>query len=358
MTSIYKILRPLIMLLPAEAAHDLSLKVFKTLYPLPKSLVPDPILETTVSGLAFKTPIGLAAGYDKNAEIPRALLNAGFGFVEVGTLTPRPQAGNPKPRLFRLRKDQAVINRLGFNNCGQSEARERLEHFRAGEHRGIVGVNIGANKDSEDRARDYLRGLRTFFTLADYFTVNVSSPNTPGLRDLQEKKALNELLSRLANERASMVEETSRDTPPIFLKIAPDLDDGALEGIVEAAIQHGLDGLIVSNTTIDRPETLNSKAKAETGGLSGQPLFERSTAVLEHAYRLSRGKLALIGAGGVATPEQAYEKILKGASLVQIYSGLVYEGPGLPLRLDRGLAELLRRDGYTSVSQAVGKGVK
>lgn len=343
------------MALPPEAAHSLSLNALKY-FPRPVSKFVDPILETEVFGLSFKTPIGIAAGYDKDAKVPAALLDIGFGFVEVGTLTPKPQKGNPKPRIFRLKKDFALINRLGFNNLGFEAALKSLNSCAKGNRQGVLGINIGANKNSRDPVSDYVLGMETLNHQADYFTINISSPNTPGLRDLQAKDQLTKLVSAVSEalKKASLAEKS----PPLLVKIAPDLDKKQLRDIVDIALKFKLDGLIISNTTVERPDNLVSHEKNETGGLSGQPLFNTSTALLAEAYKLSGGKLTLIGVGGVASAKQAFEKILNGASLVQLYTGLVYEGPGLANDISKGLAAVLLENGFTSVSEAVGKGIE
>jgi dihydroorotate dehydrogenase len=298
-----------------------------------------------VAGLTFPNPAGLAAGFDKNAEVPDAILGLGFGFAEVGSITPRPQAGNPRPRLFRLQPDRAVINRMGFNNGGAAPALARLA---ARKRRGVVGVNVGANKDSPDRVADYLAGIRTFAPVADYLTVNVSSPNTPGLRDLQSEGELATLLSAIAGERRA-------GDPPVFLKVAPDLAEGDHERIVRAALDHRIAGLIVANTTVSRP-ALGSRHAEETGGLSGAPLRPLALAQLKRFRAIAGAELPLIGVGGIASAEDAWERIRAGASLVQLYSALVYEGPGLARRITRGLERLMRRDGFASIAEAVGTG--
>jgi dihydroorotate dehydrogenase len=274
-------------------------------------------LRTRLAGLDLPNPVGLAAGFDKDAEVPDALLDAGFGFVECGTVTPRPQAGNPRPRLFRLRQDKAVINRMGFNNQGLEAFAGRLER-RA--RRGVVGANLGANKDSEDRIGDYVLGLRRLQGLCDYFTINISSPNTPGLRDLQEAAALDQLLGAVADAR--------KGSEPVFLKVAPDLDSRRIPEIVAAVRRHGFDGIVVSNTTLGRPASLGAPARGEAGGLSGAPLFDLSTKVLG-AFRAADADLPLIGVGGIASAADVRAKMGAGADAVQLYTALVYEGPGL-----------------------------
>ncbi len=350
MSRLHDLATPVLRLLDPEDAHRLTIAALRAgLGPRATASV-DPILATSVAGLRLTNPIGLAAGFDKDAAAPGAMLRAGLGFVECGTTTPRPQSGNPRPRLFRLPADQAVINRMGFNNQG-------LEAFAVGLSArppiGIVGANVGANKDSDDRAGDYGLGLRRLWTLADYFTLNVSSPNTPGLRDLQAKAALRELLDVVAETRASLKRAHGVDRP-LFLKVAPDLGPGAVEDIVETAVAFGLDGLIVSNTTIERSPTLTGDHRRETGGLSGAPLFEPSTRMLARFYAAAGGRLVLIGAGGVGSGAQAYAKIRAGAAAVQLYTALVFQGPGLVTRIARDLAALLRADGFASVAAAVG----
>ena len=325
-----------------ETAHGLAIKGLKAGFGPRDSRMADPVLAVALAGLFLPNCLGLAAGFDKDAEVPDAMLVAGFGFVECGTVTPLPQAGNPRPRLFRLSQDRAVINRMGFNNKGLDAFAARL----SGRKRvGIVGANLGANKDAADRAADYVAGLKRLTGLCDYFTVNVSSPNTPGLRNLQSKAALDELLGRLAEARS--------DRTPMLLKVAPDLNDWEISDISEAVSRHGFDGIIVSNTTVSRPDTLVSTAGSETGGLSGAPLMRLSTHVLRRFHEADP-KMTLIGAGGVESGDDAYAKIKAGASAVQIYSALVYEGPGLVRRVKRDLADLLRADGFASVADARG----
>lgn len=316
----------------------------------PRAHPSDPVLATTLAGLTLPSCIGLAAGFDKDAQAPDAVLAAGFGFVECGTVTPLPQAGNPKPRLFRLSEDQAVINRMGFNSGGLEAFARRLEKRRRQGLGGVVGANLGANKESADRAGDYCTGLTRLWGLADYFTINISSPNTPGLRALQTKAALDALLERFAATRAGLAGHA-----PVFLKVAPDMEDGEPEAIVQSAVAHGLDALIVGNTTISRPLGLKSAHAEETGGLSGAPLASLAHRTLTRFADASDGAIALIAAGGIGSGAQAYERIRGGASAIQLYSALVYGGLGLVQRIEDELSTLLRRDGLSHVSQAVGQ---
>jgi dihydroorotate dehydrogenase len=340
---LYSILRPLIFRMDAERAHQLTIAGLKAL-PSHFRTAFTSALAIEVAGLRFPSPVGLAAGFDKDAEVFDAMLALGFGFVEVGTITPRPQPGNAKPRLFRLAEDRAVINRFGFNSRGQADALTRLA--RRKRSKGVVGVNIGANKDSADRIADYAEGVRAMAAVADYLTVNISSPNTPGLRALQDEGALRDLLSAVREARPL-------GGPPIFLKVAPDLGEGEPRQIVRAAVDHGIDALIVSNTTVSRP-ALRSRHAGESGGLSGTPLRPLALDALRRFRAETGGALPLIGAGGIATAEDAWERIRAGASLVQLYSAMVYEGPGVALRIARGLAERLARSPYGSIAEAVG----
>ncbi len=334
-------------LFDAETAHGMSIAALKSgLLPACRQSE-DSRLAVTVAGLRFPNPLGMAAGYDKNAEVPDALLRLGFGFAEVGTLTPKPQSGNPKPRIFRLERDMAVINRLGFNNEGHEAAFARLSARRPS---GIVGVNIGANKDSADRIGDYVLGIRRFQSVADYFTVNISSPNTPGLRDLQARESLAALLSAVLTARDEGAKATGKRRP-VFLKIAPDLTEEGMDDIAAEALAHDLDGLIVSNTTLSREGLVEPRLADEAGGLSGRPLFEKSTAVLARMRKRVGAALPIVGVGGVSSAETALEKIRAGADLVQLYSCMVYEGPGLPGSIVRGLSSLMDRERVNSVSQ-------
>ncbi|MFV3128225.1 quinone-dependent dihydroorotate dehydrogenase [Niveispirillum sp. KHB5.9] len=347
MVDFYPLARPILMAMDAEQAHNLTIAALKTgLVPGGSRRDPD-ILATRVFGLDFSNPIGLAAGFDKNAEVPDAMLKLGFGFTECGTVTPRPQDGNPKPRLFRVPTAQAVINRFGFNNQGLDEYARRLL-ARAGRP-GIVGANVGKNKDTVDAASDYTTCIRRVAHLARYLVVNVSSPNTPGLRTLQSRDALADLLGQCLAARA----ETGVK-PPLLLKVAPDLTDEDKGDIAAVVLESGIDGLIVSNTTLARPAAIPPALAAEAGGLSGRPLLEPSTKVLGEFYQLLAGKLPLVGVGGVSSGADAYAKIRAGASLVQLYSALAYQGPGLVGRIKAELAQRLAEDGYVRVADAVG----
>ncbi|SMF83093.1 dihydroorotate oxidase A [Azospirillum oryzae] len=353
MIDLYPLAGPLLFRFDPETAHGLTIKALKSGLVPPARGKDEPALHTRVWGLDFANPVGLAAGFDKNAEVVDAMLNLGFGFVEPGSVTPRPQPGNPRPRLFRLVEQRAVINRMGFNNEGLEAFAQRLERRREKAKRapGIVGANLGKNKDTVDAADDYVIGVRRLAPLADYLVVNVSSPNTPGLRALQGRDPLRALLERVLEARASC--GLSRN-PPLLLKIAPDLTVEDKSDIAAVALESGIDGLIVSNTTIARPDSIPAAMRSEAGGLSGAPLFEPSTSVLREIYALTGGKLPIVGVGGVATGEDAYAKIRAGASLVQLYSAMVYAGPAVVHRIRRELAELLRRDGFRSVAEAVG----
>lgn len=330
-----------------ERAHGLSLTALQSgLVPLP-GLVTSPRLQTTLAGLTLPNPVGLAAGFDKNAVALAPLARSGFGFLEVGAATPRPQPGNPKPRLFRLTEDRAAINRFGFNNDGAEAIADRLAQRPGG---AVIGLNLGANKDSADRAADYAAVLKTCGTHIDFATVNVSSPNTERLRDLQGKHALSALLAGVIEARDRLARPI-----PIFLKIAPDLDPKGLADVAEVAMQSGIDAVIATNTTLAR-DNLASAHKGETGGLSGAPLFEKSTRVLARLSQLTDGKMPLIGVGGISSAEDAYAKIRAGACAVQLYTAMVYEGIGLAARIARGLDALLARDGFEHVADAVGTG--
>lgn len=347
----YSLLGSAARLLPAETAHNAAIKALKlNLIPSCRA-VQHAALKTECFGLSFNNPVGMAAGFDKNAEAVDALHAQGFGFVEAGTVTPLPQPGNPKPRVFRLEEDEAVINRLGFNNQGLHAFVENLKSRKSS---GIVGANIGKNKDSLDAMYDYVASLEAVYAYADYITVNISSPNTVGLRDLQQKKALSDLMLAVGRKRDDLSKQHGIRKPVLY-KIAPDLSAQDKEDIVEVALAHHIDGLIVTNTTITRPSSLSSSSANEKGGLSGKPLFELSTNTLREIYRLSGGKIPLIGVGGIASAEDAYVKIKAGASLVQLYTALVYQGFGLVSKINEGLIKLLQQDGYNTISEAVGK---
>jgi dihydroorotate dehydrogenase len=352
MPAAYTLVRPLLFGLPAERAHGLALRaVAAGLDRLLLGRAPrpaPPILKQSLWGLEFPNPIGLAAGFDKNARVADRVRRWGFGFVEIGTVTPRPQGGNPMPRLFRLTEDAAIINRMGFNSDGLDAVTRRLARLQS---RGVLGLNLGLNRDSADAAVDYEAGIRGTAGLADYVVVNVSSPNTPGLRELQLRARLEALLDRLIAAR----DATGLHTP-LLLKIAPDLGAQERRDIAEVARAMGIDGLVVANTTIARPPGLSSRHAAEAGGLSGRPLFAQSTALLAEMHRLTQGRLPLIGVGGVTDADAAYAKIRAGASLVQIYTALVFSGPALIRRIERELALLLQADGFASIVDAVGAG--
>ncbi len=352
----YQLVRPLLFLIDPEKAHHLTITL------LQKGLMPhvkndtDPALHVKLCGLDFPNPVGLAAGFDKHAEVIGAMLGFGFGSVEIGSITPRPQIGNPKPRLFRIPEAEAVINRFGFNSDGFEIVGQRIAAYRDSmtqqKIKGIVGINIGKNKESPDAAADYTAGITKFAPFADYLTVNISSPNTPGLRDLQGRVAMADLLKQVVTTRNTGVKK-----PPVFVKVAPDLTHDQMEDVAEVALSTGIDGLIVGNTTLSRPASIPPKLAAEAGGLSGKPLTTLSTQVLAQIYKLTGGKIPLIGCGGISSGEDAYAKIRAGASLVQLYSALVYHGPFLIPRINRDLVKLLQRDGFRNVQEAVGSGI-
>jgi dihydroorotate dehydrogenase len=335
----------LLLALDPERAHDLAVKSLEFgLYP--RADAPDDKrLAQHLFGLDFPNPVGMAAGFDKDARVARELLAMGFGFVEVGTLTPRAQTGNPSPRIFRSSEDRAIINRLGFNNEGQEAALARLKGHMAG----IVGVNLGAGRDSADRIGDYVEGIARMAPVASYVTVNISSPNTPGLRDLQAPEALGALLSRVQAARASLPRK-----PPLLVKLAPDLADDDVPAIVRVIQSHGADGIIVSNTTLSRAGLRDAGFAQEAGGLSGRPLFARATRMLARVYRLTEGKVPLIGAGGIDSGESALAKIEAGASLLQLYTGLVFEGPSLIARIKQALIAAIDKRGATDLAPIIG----
>ncbi len=347
---LYRLIRPAIFRLDAETAHGLSIKALKLL-PKPHRHPDAGPLAVKVAGLTFPNPLGMAAGYDKDGEVPDALLKLGFGFAEVGSITPLPQPGNPRPRLFRLAEDEAVINRMGFNNRGGKEAAARLARRRW--RGGIVGINIGANKDSADRIADYAHMTSLMAPLADYLAVNISSPNTPGLRALQDEGALTGLLDGVLEAREYACAQSGGHRPPVFLKVAPDLEPADVEAIARIALDKKLGALIVSNTTISRP-ALKSYGANEAGGLSGAPLKGLALERLRDFRKATGGQLPLVGVGGIATAEDAWARIRAGASLVQLYSAIVYRGPGIARDITRGLERLMKRDGFSSIAEAVG----
>lgn len=339
--------------LPPETAHHAALYALEHHLVAGRDEADDPVLRTRVWDMEFPNPVGLAAGFDKDARVSDAMLALGFGFVEAGTVTPRPQPGNPKPRLFRLDEDRAVINRLGFNSGGVDAFALRLAARRQRPGRkGIVGANVGKNRDTMDAADDYVSGIEKVAGIADYIVINISSPNTPGLRDLQARAALDDLLRRSIAARNRAVPGARK--PPLLAKVGPDLTQAQMVAIAEVALTTGVDGLIIGNTTVARPKDLRSRDRAEAGGLSGDPLFRPSTECLAEIYRLTKGRIPLIGCGGIADGATAYAKIRAGASLVQLYSALVFHGPGLVQRIKQELTQLLRRDGWNSVTEAVG----
>lgn len=353
MINLYPLARPILFQIEPEKAHNLTLSLMK------RGLVPcgkqanDPMLEQTLWGLKFPNPVGLSAGFDKNAEVIGPAFKMGFGFVEAGTVTPKPQHGNDKPRVFRDPANNAVINRMGFPNRGMNAFKANLEAFLSQKDRprGVVGLNIGMNKTQTEPAKDYAILIKMLGPMADYMTINISSPNTPGLRDLQKREPLLELLGAVKEERKKACGD---HPPPLLVKFAPDLDEAQQEELAQVALESEIDGLILANTTLDRPEFLNDKFRNEKGGLSGQPLSEKSTAVIHNFYKLTGGKIPLIGVGGISNGRQAYEKIKAGASLVQVYTALIFKGPGLVEDINAELLKLLKADGYSNISEAVG----
>ncbi|WP_089970508.1 quinone-dependent dihydroorotate dehydrogenase [Lihuaxuella thermophila] len=356
----YSSLRKLLFQMNPETAHDWTIRSLKMMQAAPVlrkmyhqvMSVYDPRLATTCWGLTFPNPVGLAAGFDKHANVYPALAALGFGFVEVGTLTPRPQPGNPAPRLFRLPEDQGLINRMGFNNHGVEEARQSFEHLPRPHI--PIGINLGKNKDTpnERASDDYLTGLETLYPYGDYFVINISSPNTKGLRDLQHVDALRELTSAVLTKRNELADRTGRHRP-VLLKIAPDLSPEELSEIVHTALHLGMDGIIATNTTLSR-EGLKSPHKGEAGGLSGKPLTHRSTELIRHIYSITQGQVPIIGVGGIFTGTDAYEKIRAGANLIQVYTGMIYRGPSIAKRINEELLQLLERDNFSSIQDAVG----
>jgi dihydroorotate dehydrogenase len=351
LATVFDLARPLLFALDAEQAHELTLKSLEAgIYPR-VSVPDDQRLALKMWDLTFPNPFGIAAGFDKDARVPGAIVGMGFGHAEIGTVTPLPQEGNPRPRIFRLIRDGALINRLGFNNGGHTAALARLRRNRPG---GVVGVNIGANKDADDRGADYVAGLRAFYDVASYFTVNISSPNTPGLRDLQAPAALDGLIGRLLEARAAMV-AAGRPMRPIVVKLAPDIAEADLEPVVGVLMARGVEGIAVSNTTLAREGVADAVMAREAGGLSGRPLFHRSTAMLARVYRLTGGAIPLIGIGGIDSGRTAIAKLEAGATLLQLYTGLVYEGPGLLARMKAEILTYLEREKLAHVGHLTGR---
>jgi dihydroorotate dehydrogenase len=352
MLDLYPLLRPALPLLDAEKGHRLALWALRNGLLRPETSPDDPVLATSLLGRMLLNPIGLAAGFDKNAVVMNATQAMGFGFIEVGGVTPRPQAGNPRPRLFRLAEDHAVINRMGFNNEGMDAIAARLSQRDRAD--GMVGVNMASNSDSSDPARDFDLLVEKFTPLADYMTIDISCPNTPNGKVFQSKAPLAELLERLKATRARVAAQAGISAPCMLIKSAPDLTEQEKQDIAQVAMASGIDGMIVSNTTIARPDSLRSRYRAERGGLSGRPLFEMSTRLLADMYRLTQGKVTLIGVGGISSAADAYEKIRQGASAVQLYSAMVFHGPHLVHKMKIELAQLLKRDGFANVGVAIG----
>ena len=349
---LYELARPFLHRMDPETAHRLTLKGLRMM-PACTAETDDTALSSTLWGRTFSNPVGLAAGFDKNAEVIAPMFSFGFGFVETGTVTPKAQSGNPRPRVFRSPADQAVINRMGFPNEGMESFRHHFESFLSAPKRpaGIVGINIGMNKDQTDPASDYCALVKYLGPLADYLTVNISSPNTPGLRDLQKKENLLALLTQIMKERAI---SCAAHMPPLLVKLAPDIDETQQHDIAEDALAAGIDGLILTNTTLDRPDTLAQPFGTERGGLSGAPVREKSLRVLRNMYALTNGKIPLIGVGGISDGHDAYDKIKAGASLVQLYTALVFKGPAMVKEIKKTLIHNLKRDGFTHIGQAVG----
>ena len=349
--AVYEFARPLLHALDPERAHALTLKALEAgIYPRPAGQH-DASLSVTAWGLVFPNPLGVAAGFDKDARVPDAVLRMGFGHAEVGTVTPEPQQGNPRPRVFRLVHERALINRLGFNNAGHAAVLARLKQRTQA---GVVGVNVGANRDAADRADDYVAGVRAFYDVASYLAINVSSPNTPGLRDLQAPAALDDLLARVLNARAALV-AAGRPRRPVVVKLAPDIAEADLEPIVGVLAARGVDGIAVSNTTLAREGLGDAALAKEAGGLSGRPLFRRSTVMLARVHLLTGGRIPLVGIGGIDSGDAAIAKIEAGATLLQLYTGLVYEGPRLLARIKQDLVAYMQRDKLSRLGDATGR---
>ncbi len=350
----FKYMKPFFHALDPETAHKVSINAMKHGLYFRLPAIDDERLSVTLWDRKFPNPVGLAAGFDKNAEAITPMLNMGFGFVEVGTVTPKPQEGNPRPRIFRDVANEAAINRMGFPNKGATVFKENIERFSKEKPRpnGLVGINIGMNKDQKDPAKDYCSLIKELGHYGDYFTINVSSPNTPGLRNLQKRENLLELITSVKEER---LKSCNKDNlPPLLVKLAPDLKEGEQEEIAQTLLESEIDGIILTNTTLDRPDFLPKKFRSETGGLSGKPLTQKSTELIRNFYNLTKGKIPIMGVGGISSGADAYEKIKAGASLIQLYSALVFHGPELANQINKELLELLDRDGMNSITDAVG----
>ena len=355
LSRVFNLVRPVLHGLEPEHAHELTLRALEAgIYPRDRTSN-DAALGVTAFGLEFANPVGIAAGFDKDARVPDAVLGLGCGFAEIGTITPLPQPGNPQPRVFRLPVDRGLINRLGFNNGGHAAALQRLSARRA--RGGIVGINVGANKDTSDKTADYVQGLAAFYDLASYFVINISSPNTPGLRDLQAPAALDELLVRLLDARAQRV-AGGAPRRPIVVKISPDIAEADLEPVVERLVAHAVDGIAVSNTTLSRHGLSTGRDTQQAGGLSGRPLFHRSTVTLARAYQLTGGLVPLIGIGGITSAATALQKIEAGATLLQLYTGLIYDGPALIGQIKRELATAAARSSGKKLADLIGRSAK
>lgn len=353
MIDLYKFVKPAIFKIEPEKAHSMTIKALKSGLIKSCNRVHSPRLEQTLFGLTFPNAVGLSAGFDKNAEVINPALNLGFGFTEVGTVTPKPQAGNPRPRIFRDPENHAVINRMGFPNGGLREFKTNLERAlnESSRPEGVVGINIGMNKNQKDPASDYCTLIEALAPHADYLTVNISSPNTPGLRDLQRRENLLELLEKMQETRAKTCPSNA---PALLVKLAPDLTEAEQEELADTLMQAKVDGVILTNTTLDRPEFLPDQFRSQSGGLSGAPLRIKSTDIIHNFYRLTKGTLPIIGVGGISSAEHAYEKIRAGASLVQLYTGMIYEGPDIASNINHGLISLLDKDGFGDITEAIG----
>jgi len=349
----FSTIRPALHALKPEDAHTVTIKCLQYGLTPRQDVIDDERLYTNLWDLTFKNPVGLSAGFDKNAEAIKGLFDLGFGAVEVGTVTPNPQAGNPKPRVFRDVKNDAVINRMGFPNKGLRVFKENVEKYltHKSENKGVLGLNIGMNKDQTEPAEDYCNLINALNRYADYFTINISSPNTPGLRNLQQRENLLPLIEKVRAARDKLSDE---NTPPLLIKLAPDLKEDEQGDVAKSLMEAGIDGIILSNTTLARPDFLPEGFRGEMGGLSGKPLTEKSTDIIHNFYKLTKGTIPIIGVGGISSAQDAYDKICAGASLIQIYSGLIFQGPDLIYDINKGLLDLLDKDGFNNLSEAVG----